>query len=172
MEWVIGLMLLLILLLCWILFSLLSLELDTRVPQAGIKWGIIGKVRIWYDDVWRLRINAPFYEKTFCLSELKTKPRKIKTTGTGKKEKKKRSLRTILKMITAITKTFRVTEWKLAMDTGDHTLNAPLYPLNFLPHTANHLFVNFQNENYLVLKVRNRPWKIVYVILKFIFLKH
>ena len=111
---------------------------------------------------WRLRINAPFYEKTFYLSELKTKPRKIKTAGAGKKEKKKRSLRDILKMITAITKTFRVTEWKLALDTGDYTLNAVLYPLNFLPHTANHLLVNFQNENYLVLKVRNRPWKIVY----------
>ena len=66
-------------------------------------------------------------------------------------------------------KTFRITEWKLALDTGDYSLNAPLYPLNFLPYTINHILVNFQNENYLALKVRNRPWKILIVFLKSIF---
>jgi hypothetical protein len=55
-----------------------------------------------------------------------------------------------------------VEEWRLAMDTGDYILNARLFPLNFLPGCRNHLHINFLEENYLYLKIRNYPWKIIY----------
>lgn len=75
-------------------------------------------------------------------------------------------IRQLLKKAVRIIKTFRVTEWRLAVDTGDHTRNAQLYPLNFLPGTFRHLQINFRDENYLVLKIRNRPWKILYAFLR------
>ena len=169
MAWITGLLLLLLLLLCWLLLSSLNIEMDSRIPGAGIKWGTIGTAKIWYDKTWRMYISAPFYEKTFPLVELKGKSRKIIPEDEAKKKKKQRNMRRVLKMIIPMAKTFRITEWKLALDTGDYSLNAPLYPLNFLPYTINHILVNFQNENYLVLKVRNRPWKILIVFLKSIF---
>jgi hypothetical protein len=171
MVWITGLLLLLFLLLCWLLLSSLNIEIDSRVPRAGIKWGTIGSAKIWYDEKWRMHIRAPFYEKTSPLAELKGKSRKIIPEEAAKKkeEKKRRNLRRVLKMIIPMVKTFRVTEWKLALDTGDYSLNASLYPINFLPYTINHILVNFQTENYLVLKVRNRPWKILIVFLKSIF---
>ena len=72
----------------------------------------------------------------------------------------------VLKKTFRIINTFRVTKWHLAVDTGDHTHNARLYPLNFLPGNFNHLHVNFRNESYLLLKIRNRPWKIINAFLR------
>ena len=72
----------------------------------------------------------------------------------------------LLKKIIRIIRTFQVTEWQLAVDTGDHSRNAQLYPLNFLPGAFPHLQINFRDENYLVLKTRNRPWKIVFAFLR------
>ena len=169
MLWIAVILLLLILLLCWLLLSSLNIELDSRVPRAGIKWGTIGNAGIWYEEGWRMHVHVPFYQKTFNLAEIKRKPRKIVTEDAEKKNKKRRNLRRMIKMIIPMAKTFRITEWKLALDTGDYSLNAPLYPLNFLPFAVNHILINFQNENYLVLKVRNRPWKMLIVFLKTIF---
>ena len=72
----------------------------------------------------------------------------------------------VLKKLIRVLKTFRVTEWQLAVDTGDHTVNAQWYPMNFLPYTYKNLQINFIDENYLVLKMRNRPWKIVFAFLR------
>ena len=71
-----------------------------------------------------------------------------------------------LKKIAAVLKTIHVTEWQLAIDSGSYILNAKLYPLNYLPHTAQHIHVNFTDENYLMVKIRNRPWKILYAFLR------
>ena len=68
--------------------------------------------------------------------------------------------------IVRVIKTFRVTKWELAVDSGDYSRNAQLYPLNFLPYTFKHLYVNFRDENYLLLTIRNRPWKILYSFLR------
>jgi len=97
---------------------------------------------------------------------MKSKPKKIKDTAKKKKPKRRMELRPLLKKIVRIIKTFRVTEWRLAIDTGDHTRNAQLYPLNFSPRTFRHLYINFSDENYLLLKTRNRPWKILYAFLR------
>ena len=63
-------------------------------------------------------------------------------------------------------KTFRVTNWKVAIDTGDTVKNAWLYPLNFIPDTRRHLHINFEDENYLVFSVRNAPWKLAYAFFR------
>ena len=72
----------------------------------------------------------------------------------------------LLKKMLRVVKTFRVTEWQLAIDAGDYTRNAQLYPLNFLPCAFEHLHINFMEDNYMVLKIRNCPWKIVYTLLR------
>jgi hypothetical protein len=100
------------------------------------------------------------------LSEMKTKQKKIKDATVKKKGKGKMKISRVLKKAIRVIKTFRVTEWHLAIDTGDHTCNAQLYPLNFLPYTFKHLHINFHDQNYLVLKIRNRPWKILYAFLR------
>ncbi len=71
-----------------------------------------------------------------------------------------------MKKVLRVAETFRVTEWQLATDTGDYCLNAQLYPLNYLPHAFEHLHVNFADENYFVMKIKNRPVNILYAYLR------
>lgn len=164
MIWLIGIAAFLVLILCWLLIAPLLLEVDTRVPQASFRWRSIGKMRIWYDGDWRLSMQVFFFRKTICLSEMKSKPRPEKVTA-PKKKRKKNGKKTMLKMIRVL-RTFRVTEWRVAIDTGDYARNAQLYPMNFLPYAFKHLDINFRDENFLVLRIRNRPWKMIYAFLR------
>ena len=151
--------------LCWLLFSPLRLEVDTRVPQAGLKWLGIGSFSVWDEEEWWLSMRIFFYRKTMKLSEIKVMREKKDGTLNKKWKRAMNISRMMTKMISVI-KTFRVTEWELAIDSGDYSRNAQVYPLNFLPHTFEHLYINFRNENYLLLKIRNRPWKILYSLLR------
>lgn len=166
MPWLIIILLFIGLLLCWLLVSPLEIEIDTRSPKAELRWLGIGGVKVWYEEEWWLSLRILFYRKTIRFSEIKPKPKKIKEAATKKKQKRKLKIARMLEKIICVTRTFRVTEWQLAVDTGDHAGNAQLYPLNFLPYTFGHLHVNFRNENFLLLKVRNRPWRILYVFLR------
>ena len=97
---------------------------------------------------------------------MKSKPKKMKDPTAKRKPKRRMKISRVLKKLIRVLKTFRITEWQLAVDTGDHTRNAQFYPLNFLPYTYKNLNINFCDENYLVLKIRNRPWKIVFAFLR------
>lgn len=166
MIWLVIMLLSLLTLLCWLLISPVELEIDSRIPSAKLRWFSIGKAVIWYENEWWLNFRVLFYRKTIRFSEIKKKPKKIKPATVKKKPKSRMSISRMSKKIIRVIKTFRVKEWQLAVDCGDHTRNAQLYPLNFLPGTFKHLHINFSDENYLVLKIRNRPWKILYAILR------
>lgn len=161
MMWVIGIVIFLLFILFLLLLSPFSLEVDTRIPGAFFYWQNIGHAAIWYDEEWKLSIQLFFYSKTMRILELKKKSGKKKTAVQKKKTIKEGSrFRNIQKMVRVL-KTFHVTEWKLALDTGDYTRNAQLYPLNFIPYAAEHLHINFTGETYLLLKTRNRLWNIL-----------
>lgn len=161
MIWVIAIVIFLLFVLLLFLLSPLSMEIDTRIPVASLYWQNIGSAAIWYDDKWRLSMRLFFYSKTMSIHELKNKPGKKKTTLQKKKLRKKGSRFQKVKKLLRVLQTFRVTEWKLALDTGDFTRNAQLYPLNFIPYAAEHLHINFTGETYLLVKIRNRPWNIL-----------
>jgi len=165
MFWLTVILLFICLLLGWLFVSPVKLEVDTRNAKAELHWLSIGGVRIWYEEEWWLSMRILFYRKTMRFSEIKTKPKKIKKPGTKDKQKRKFKITRMMKMINVIG-TFRVTEWQLAVDSGDHARNAQLHPLNYLPYSFGHLYINFMDENFLVLKAWNRPWKIVYAFLR------
>lgn len=150
----------------WFLFSPLVVKIDTRVPEAELQWKSIGSIWIWFEDEWWLSMRILFYRKTIRLSEIKTRQKKIKEVTEKKKSKGKMKLGRLLRKMIRVIKTFRVAEWQLAIDAGDYTRNAQLFPLNFLPYSFEHLHINFTEDNYLVLKIKNRPWKIVYAFLR------
>ena len=161
MTWVIGIVIFLLFIVFLLLLSPLFMEVDTRIPAASLQWQNIGHATIWYDEEWKLSMQLFFYSKTISINKLKNKPRKKKSGLQKKKQLKKGSRFQKVKKMIRVLQTFRVTEWKLALDTGDYTRNAQLYPLNFIPYTHEHLHINFTGENYLLLKIRNRPWNIL-----------
>lgn len=166
MLWLIGIVVLIFLILCIFLVSVLVIEVDTRVPQAGIRWGFLGKAIIWYDDEWWLSMQLLFFRKTIRVASIKMKSAKKETVIEKQAPKKRKKIKRLLKRILRIIQTFKVIEWTLFIDTGDNVYNAQLYPLIFLSKTYKHIFINFRNENFLLLKIRNYPWKILYTFFK------
>jgi hypothetical protein len=149
------------LLLGFLLFSRIVVEVDTRIAKAELRWQGIGMVKVWYEDEWWLSMKVPFYRKTLRFADIKKRSKTPKDQPRKKRNKRPGMLRMVRKAIKLI-KTFRVIEYQLAVDTGDNSSNAQLYPLNFTRWTFGHLNINFRDENFLVLKIQNRPWKVLY----------
>jgi hypothetical protein len=160
MTWILTIVILVILLLCWLLFSPFLLELDTASACARFSWRGIGEARAWYDGKWWMEFRILFFHKKLKLSARKSKP-----TANTEKRKKTKTRIPFYKVVNCM-KTFRVKEWKLAIDTGDYPLNAKLYPLNFLPGLQHHLEVNFTERNYFYIKIHNAPWRIIHAWLR------
>lgn len=163
MIWLLFILLLLLALVLWFLLAPLQLEIDSRQPVARLRWISIGRAAIWYDEEWWLSFRVFFFHKTLRVASMKAGPKKIASKRV--KKTRKRPGMTLKKMIRVL-RSFRVQEWKLAIDTGDYPLNARLYPLNFMGGLRNHLRVNFNDENYLYVRIRNSPWRMLWAFLR------
>lgn len=139
---------------------------DTRQPIAMIKWVTLGSARIWYDEEWWVSMRIPFLQRTWKLTELMKK--RSKKVVPGKKREKPQRLKKsrLIKKMLCVLKTFKIRQWKIAIDTGDPIRNAQLFPVNFFPGAGEHVIVNFYAENYLVLEISNRPLKMIIAFLR------
>jgi hypothetical protein len=165
MLWMI--LFLIILIPAWILFSPLEFKIDTRVPVIMIQWKSIGSARLLYEDEeWWLQMRVLFFSKKLNLVQMifsDKKKRKRKDESRRKKNGVKH--KTIFKFFRVL-KTFQIVQWKMAFSADDNTKNAYWYWLNFFPLTRQHVHINFFDENYLVLIIRNKGWRIVHAFLK------
>ena len=153
-----------LLILGWLLLAPLQLQIDTRIPEISFRWISVGKAKIVYEqDKWWLKISVFFFFKQWDLEGLIFKPKKKVRKN---RPKTKRGFSKWLRKLFNLLKTFRVTKWRIAIDTGDDVRNAWLYSLNFYPGISRHFCVNFFDENYLLLEIRNAPWKMVYALMK------
>jgi len=153
------------LLLSWLFFSKIVLEVDTRIARAEVRWQGIGSVKIWYDDEWWVIVSVPFYGKTIRFADIKKGSRKKRGRKVIRKSKRFKMISVLRKTIRVI-KSFHVSEWQLGVDTGDSTRNAQFYYLNFLGPAYGHFHVNFNDENFLVLKLHSHPWNILYALIR------
>ena len=64
-------------------------------------------------------------------------------------------------------RSFKITRFAIMMDTGDCITNAKLYPVAaFINHHYGPCNVNFTNRNLLVLRIENRPIRLLRYYLK------
>jgi hypothetical protein len=172
MFWLLGFLMLLLLIIIWLLVSALELNIDTRTLHAELRWKTIGRVRVWHEQQWHIGFRIFFFAKTVPLTDLmrtKGQPKKIRLENQASKPFRLQNIAG--RMIDAL-KSFDVNECTLAIDTGNHARNAYLFPLNYTPFAKGHLYVNFFGENYFVVSIRNRPWKILYSFFRRSFVKH
>lgn len=87
--------------------------------------------------------------------------KKVKKIQSQRKKSSSKWVGKVLKII----RTFRISKLKIAISSSDNTINAKLYPLNFLPLTGQYVYVNFIDENYLLLTLKNQPFRIVYALM-------
>jgi len=120
---------------------------------------------LYENERWWLKMAIGFFHKQWDLEKI-ILHRKKKAKAAPSIQRKKRSGKRRLNKVLNVIKTFRVTEWELAIDTDDVVRNAWLYPLNFFPRAGGHVNINFIGENFLAIKIRNAPWKLAYAFLK------
>jgi hypothetical protein len=144
----------------------LELQIDTRIPRVCVRWATIGRAIVTYqNDYWQLNIRVLFFHKEWNLEQLIFgKKKKARSTRDDEKPIVKR--RNWARKFFNVIRTFRVAKWQIAIDTGDVTKNAWLYALNFSPNTRQHLYINFIEENYVLLIIRSAPWKLAYAFWK------
>lgn len=164
--WII-ILIFLFLTLCWFLLAPLELHIDSRTPQASLRWITIGKALIVFEENrFLLKLQILFFYRQWDLEKLLFKDKKKKKRIEPVRKKRKGQVSKKLRKFLNLLKTFRVTRWQIAIDTGNAINNAWLYPLNFFPITRQHLHVNFVEENYVIVTIRNVPWKLAYAFLK------
>lgn len=152
---------------CWLLLSPIELEIDTRVPVAVLRWRSLGKAMMIYEkEDWQLELNILFFHRKWSLEKLIFAERKQKKRTV--EIKKKKIPKNILPRLFRLLKSFRITKCLIAIDSEDYLKNAWLYPLNFAPFTRHHLFINYMDDNYLLLIIKNSPWRILYTWLKLV----
>lgn len=158
----------LLFLLCLTLFFLLSplwIELDSGIPSGKIRWWGIGRVELYHEGEWKVRLRLLFFQKIYYLERRgakKEKRVKKKIAATGVKKKPVMPFRLMLKKMIRIIRSFTIEQWRLDMDTGDAALNARLYPLNWLPVLQGHVFVNFNGEQRFRCRIRNNGWRLLW----------
>jgi hypothetical protein len=161
----IALVICLLVLICWIFLAPLEFQVDTRVPHASLRWITIGTAMLLYEnDKWLLKIRVLFFYKQWELEKIGSGKKKDRIKKI-KPKKKGIKMKSIGKLINVL-RSFHVTHWEMAIDTGDVIRNAWLYPLNFYAPVHHHLFINFSDDNYLLFEARNSPWKLAYAFIR------
>jgi hypothetical protein len=151
-----------------ILFSQLELRIDSRVPELVASWAGFGKALLIYkEDDWQLEVRILFFHRRWTLVDLfvgKRRAKKVrkKNVETAKKKKPLKNLQRIIRVI----RSFRVTKWQLAIDSGDYIKNAWMYPLNFIQGMKYHLNINFTDENFLAVTLKNSVWRMLHAWIK------
>lgn len=159
------LLIILIILLGLTLFFLLTpirIELDSRIPRCDIRWQGLGSAAIFFQDEWKVEWRVPFYHRLLLLENMSAGTGKKKQLPrSGKQKKKKKSSGQLLLKMIRVARSFIVEQWQLAIDTGDASLNARLYPLNWMSGLQGHLEVNFIGEQFFHCRIRNNGWRII-----------
>jgi len=165
MVWIVSLLILLLLI--WILLSPLEFKIDTRVPVIMIRWKAIGSAALIFEnEEWWLKIRVLFFSKKWNLIQMffsgKKKRAKINKKRRKENVRKKKTIFRILKVL----KTFRIVEWEIAYSAEDNVKNAYWYWLNFFPLTRKHVHINFRDENYLIVVIKNKIGRMVYAFIE------
>jgi hypothetical protein len=166
MIWII-LLLILLLPVAWILLMPFQFEMDTRIPVIMIQWKSIGNATLFYEEeVWWLQIRVGFFSKKWNFVQMIFADRKKRKKGVQSRKRSGAKKRMPLLKFFKILKTFQIVHWEIAFDANDNAVNAWWYWLNFFPFSREHIHVNFFDEDYFVLVIRNKVWRIAYAFMK------
>lgn len=166
MLWLIVLVILIGSLLLWLLISPIYLVLDTRIPVVTLRWAGLGLATLMYaEEDWWVRVRFWFFKRSWSLTKtmFAEKNRKSESTKRDKNRRLKKSparRRLTARKMADLMLTFKVEQLKLAYCSSDYSENGRWYFLNLIPPFNKHLFINFSDENFLLLKIRNNGWRI------------
>ncbi len=151
---------LLILLLIYLLFARLSINIDTAANQYYIALNGVFRLYLEYDEIEVLKLRLRILHSDFNFYPLRKSKKK--------KRKKKRRSALSLKQTYHLIKSFKVRNVSVDLDTGNCITNAKLFPVFMcLNYSVGHFNINFEGKNRLVLLIENRPIRIIKSFINF-----
>ncbi len=153
-----------ILIITWILFSPIVLKVDTRYNLYDLRFLMIAHV--WLDvegdNTLTFHLKLPLYhyqtQQLPISSRSNQKRRKVRAKGNYIDR---------LIRIKNIVRSFKVTAFEIFLDTDNYTLNAQLIPISiYLSNKGIPITINFQEKSFLQLEIRNTPWRLGLAYLK------
>ena len=153
--------------LCYLLFMKLILYVDTANNEFYIQAKGLVKAKIETHDTELIQIKFNTLFLKFSFYPLRKSKKKKKNNKAYKTTLSKRRTIEVQKLL-RIARTFKVDQLLVDVDTGDCITNAKLYPpFAFLNYYGGQFSVNFENRNRLLLKVQNRPIRIIKSFINF-----
>lgn len=151
-----------VVLIFYLLFAPIEMGVDTKSNSYFLKYGGIFKAILMEDkeELVKVRLRMAFLNFYFYpLKEI------VKKKEAGKKlpqARSKRRKQMKIKTLGRLIRSFTIKQFNLNLDTGDCVRNARLYPLFvFLNRYRGGFHINYLGENSLLLRVENRPVRII-----------
>ncbi len=149
----------------YLLFMKMVLYVDTANNEYYVQAKGLVKAKIETHDteLIQIKLNTLFMKFSF----FPLRKSKKKKTKTDKTILHKRTTIEIQRLF-RITRTFKVVQLLVDVDTGDCITNAKLYPpFAFVNYYGGQFRVNFEGRNRLLLHVENRPIRIIKSFINF-----
>ncbi|NNL07654.1 MAG: hypothetical protein HKP38_00365 [Croceitalea sp.] len=165
LTWV-FIIILLLALVAWMLWTPLVLNIDTVQQRYYLKLTGVVKASLepHAQKVARLRIDVLFFHFYVDFLQNLGKPSTKKLEDAKKPSKRRFKLN--LNQMLALWRSFTLKRFYLNMDTGDVVLNAQLYPIFFfLDRRYGGFHINFEDRNQMVLQLENRPIRLLKIFI-------
>jgi len=151
----------------YLLFMKMVLYVDTANNEYYVQAKGLVKAKIETHDTELIQIKLNTLFMKFSFFPLGKSKKKKKKTKADKTIVHKRNTIEIQRLF-RITRTFKVVQLLVDVDTGDCITNAKLYPpFAFVNYYGGQFRVNFEGRNRLLLHVENRPIRIIKSFINF-----
>lgn len=175
---VVGIFLgLLMLVLIWLLWTPIRLEIDSENSHFQLEWRHIARVR-WLPEqaLDCLFIKALFWERQLYLTNHPVKRTQTVSAPKVKKAppvKKPLPLKTIWRLTRHLLQSFEVKRFQVQWDSDDFIWNARVFPLAWFLSTRwnARVQINFMGRRELALVLENRPGRMLWAVLQTFFTK-
>ncbi len=147
--------------LVWVLFSPIKLKIDSDHQCYEIQWLILKVALVTSGEFPKIRLRSWFLRKEFDLRNIssKSKLKKRKKNQTKSEKNKFRKLPKIWKIL----QSFRIKKLKISLDTDDVIINAYLYPILYQIGlwSRKSISINFSGRNLFQFECQNRLINII-----------
>lgn len=166
----------------YLLIAPIDFSIDTRKGEYYIELSHAAKITLFFENINpMLQVKILFYSKKIDIIESSLEPGKKKLKKKQKPKKQKKTKTRIVKVRRLIArvfnflnkwfKAFKIKKMIISIDTNDYIKNAYLIPIFTMINmygTNISYSVNYVNQNYIILLIRTRLYKLLSVIIVFV----
>ena len=149
-----------------LLFTPISVDIDSETNQYQLAWGRIltfNFIPLKNDFLFRLKVV--FWKKDWSIFELKTEKKEPKSKPDRKSKTSFKKAKTWMKVVG---KSFKIRTFHLNLDTDNYITNAYLFPIfYFLNFRKGNWKINFEGKTELRLWAVNKPIWVLQKMIKY-----